>query len=107
MSGRTQRIVSYCLAYTISLGLFLNAAMPSKAANVSVNVDYTSQRQTIEGFGASVTWVANDIDSFSPAKQTQIFDCQEEIRDCEQRLLLRPRFHASFLCHSSNTSCCL
>jgi len=74
MSGRTQRIVSYCLAYTISLGLFLNAAMPSKAANVSVNVDYTSQRQTIEGFGASVTWVANDIDSFSPAKQTQIFD---------------------------------
>jgi len=74
MSGKTQRIVSYCLAYTISLGLYLGAASPAKAANVSVNVDYTTQRQTVEGFGASVTWVANDIDSFSAAKQTQIFD---------------------------------
>jgi glucuronoarabinoxylan endo-1,4-beta-xylanase len=46
----------------------------SNAASVTVNVDYTNQRQTVEGFGASVTWVANDLDAFSPAKQTQILE---------------------------------
>jgi glucuronoarabinoxylan endo-1,4-beta-xylanase len=46
----------------------------SNAASVTVNVDYTNQRQTVEGFGASVTWVANDLDAFSPAKQSQILE---------------------------------
>ena len=46
----------------------------SRAANVTVNVDYTNQRQTVEGFGASATWVANDLDAFSPAKQAQILE---------------------------------
>jgi glucuronoarabinoxylan endo-1,4-beta-xylanase len=46
----------------------------AKAANVTVNVDYTNQRQTVEGFGASATWVANDLDAFSPAKQAQILE---------------------------------
>ena len=55
----------------MALGLYVGS---SKAANVSVNVDYNNPRQSIEGFGASATWVANDIDSFSPAKQTQILD---------------------------------
>jgi glucuronoarabinoxylan endo-1,4-beta-xylanase len=50
------------------------APVSSKAANVNVNVDYTNQRQMVEGFGASATWVANDLDTFSPAKQTQILD---------------------------------
>jgi glucuronoarabinoxylan endo-1,4-beta-xylanase len=54
--------------------VLLGLPLPSKAANVTVNVDYNNARQTIEGFGASATWVANDIDSFSPAKQTQILD---------------------------------
>jgi glucuronoarabinoxylan endo-1,4-beta-xylanase len=59
------------LIFTLALGFCITT---TKAANVSVNVDYTSPRQTVEGFGASVTWVANDLDSFSPAKQTQILD---------------------------------
>ena len=54
--------------------VLLVLSSPSQAANVTVNVDYNNPRQTIEGFGASATWVANDIDSFSPAKQTQILD---------------------------------
>ena len=64
-------IVTRCLIVVIVL---LGLPLPSKAANVTVNVDYNNARQTIEGFGASATWVANDIDSFSPAKQTQILD---------------------------------
>ena len=71
MLGTTQRLVSLCLIFTLALGFCITT---TKAANVSVNVDYTSPRQTVEGFGASVTWVANDLDSFSPAKQTQILD---------------------------------
>ncbi|HET6851442.1 MAG TPA: glycoside hydrolase family 30 beta sandwich domain-containing protein [Pyrinomonadaceae bacterium] len=71
MLSTTQRIVSRCLIFTLALSLSVTTA---KAANVSVNINYTSQRQTVEGFGASVTWVANDLDSFSPAKQTQILD---------------------------------
>ena len=71
MSGTTQRLVSRCLIFTLVLSFCITT---TKAANVSVNVDYTSPRQTVEGFGASVTWVANDLDSFSPARQTQILD---------------------------------
>lgn len=74
MSQTTQTIVSRCLLLTIVLGFSLSVTPPAQAANVSVNVDYNSPRQTVEGFGASVTWVANDLDSFSPAKQTQILD---------------------------------
>lgn len=64
--------ISVLMILAVVFGLTLAPA--SHAANVSVNVDYTNQRQTLEGFGASVTWVANDLDSFSPAKQTQILD---------------------------------
>ncbi|HEX7329969.1 MAG TPA: glycoside hydrolase family 30 beta sandwich domain-containing protein [Pyrinomonadaceae bacterium] len=63
--------VSRFLIVAITLGFY---AGTSQAANVSVNVDYTNQRQTVEGFGASATWVANDLDAFSPAKQTQILE---------------------------------
>jgi glucuronoarabinoxylan endo-1,4-beta-xylanase len=58
----------------VSMLLMVIAPLVSKAANVSVNVNYTNPRQTVEGFGASVTWVANDLDSFSPAKQAQILE---------------------------------
>lgn len=74
MSQTTQTIISRCLLLTIVLGFSFGVTPPAQAANVSVNVDYNSPRQTLEGFGASVTWVANDLDSFSPAKQTQILD---------------------------------
>jgi glucuronoarabinoxylan endo-1,4-beta-xylanase len=68
----TNRFISLYLI--LSLGILVLAPTSSKAANVSVNVNYTNPRQTVEGFGASVTWVANDLDSFSAAKQTQILD---------------------------------
>ena len=63
--------VSRFLIVSITFVLY---AGTSKAANVTVNVDYTNQRQTVEGFGASATWVANDLDAFSPAKQAQILE---------------------------------
>ena len=59
---------------TIVVIVLLSATSPLKAANVTVNVDYNNPRQTIEGFGAAASWVANDIDAFSPARQTQILD---------------------------------
>jgi glucuronoarabinoxylan endo-1,4-beta-xylanase len=67
-----QRLIT--LHLIVSLGLLIVAPLSTNAANVSVNINYTNPRQTVEGFGASVTWVANDLDSFSPAKQTQILE---------------------------------
>jgi glucuronoarabinoxylan endo-1,4-beta-xylanase len=69
-----QRSVSRLLVLTLTLGSYLCAPRPSRAANVTANVDYNSPRQTFEGFGASVTWTANDLDKFSAARQTQILD---------------------------------
>ena len=69
-----RRFVSRCLILTLALGSWVVAPAPSKAANVTVNVNYNSPRQTVEGFGASVTWTANDLDKFSAARQTQILD---------------------------------
>lgn len=71
MRKRYQAQVSRSLIVALTLGFYTSV---SQAANVTVNVDYTNQRQTIEGFGASATWVANDLDAFSPARQTQILE---------------------------------
>jgi len=72
--GAARRFLGRCLALSLALGCCVVAPAPSRAANVTVNVDYNNARQTFEGFGASVTWVANDLDKFSAAKQTQILD---------------------------------
>ena len=69
-----KRFVSRCLMLTLALGSFAGAPGTARAANVTVNVNYDSPQQTFEGFGASATWVANDLDKFSPAKQTQMLD---------------------------------
>src|SRR5215212_8835472 len=69
-----RRFVSRCLILTFALGSCVGAPAPARAASVTVNVDYNSPRQTFEGFGASATWVANDLDKFSAARQTQILD---------------------------------
>jgi len=74
MRRTIRAFVTRFLILVMPLTFYVGFPTPSKAANVTVNVDYNSPRQTIEGFGASVTWVANDLDSFSPAKQTQILD---------------------------------
>ena len=39
---------------------------------VSVNVDFSKPKQTITGFGASITWIANDFHNFSSADQSTI-----------------------------------
>jgi glucuronoarabinoxylan endo-1,4-beta-xylanase len=62
------------LVAVLTLGGSLAVPAPARAANVSVSVDYNSAKQTVEGFGAAITWVANDLDKFSAAKQTEIFD---------------------------------
>ncbi len=74
MGRRFHPLISRCLTLALALGCFVGAPAPAEAANVTVNVNYNSPRQTVEGFGASATWVANDLDKFSPAKQTQILD---------------------------------
>jgi glucuronoarabinoxylan endo-1,4-beta-xylanase len=77
MKHHTQsKLMRRCVARYLILAVCLVVFTPatSNAANVTANVDYNNPRQTIEGFGASVTWVANDLDAFSPAKQTQILD---------------------------------
>jgi glucuronoarabinoxylan endo-1,4-beta-xylanase len=74
MRTTLRAFVTRFLILVMPLAFYVGFPAPSKAANVTVNIDYNNPRQTIEGFGASVTWVANDLDSFSPAKQTQILD---------------------------------
>jgi glucuronoarabinoxylan endo-1,4-beta-xylanase len=69
-----KRFLGRCLVLTLALGSYLCAPDSARAANVNVNVDYNSPRQTFEGFGASVTWTANDLDKFSAARQAQILD---------------------------------
>ena len=71
MIRKSMRLISHGLIVVLAVGMFIT---PVSAANVTVNVDYNNSKQTIEGFGASATWVANDIDAFSAAKQTQILD---------------------------------
>ena len=39
-----------------------------------MTVDFAQPLQVIDGFGASITWVANDLGRFSPADQTAILD---------------------------------
>ena len=69
-----KRFISRCLILLLVLGSYLGMPAPSRAANVSVTVNYNSPKQTVEGFGASINWVANDFEQFSAAKQTQILD---------------------------------
>jgi glucuronoarabinoxylan endo-1,4-beta-xylanase len=52
----------------------LLAAQIAFAAGATVAVDYSKPKQTLSGFGAAVTWVANDLQFFSPASQTAILD---------------------------------
>jgi glucuronoarabinoxylan endo-1,4-beta-xylanase len=44
------------------------------AATATVTVDYSKPKQTIEGFGAGIPWVAGNINNFSAADQTTILD---------------------------------
>ncbi len=45
-----------------------------QAASASISVDYTRPKQTITGFGASITWLASDLNNFSAADQTAILN---------------------------------
>ena len=46
----------------------------AEAASATVNVDYSKPKQTIEGFGAGIPWVAGNINNFSAVDQTTILD---------------------------------
>lgn len=54
-----------------SSGSTLHAAGPGAT---TVNVDYSKPLQTIQGFGASITWIAADLSHFSSTDQTAILD---------------------------------
>ncbi len=65
------------------LGLILPVVLVGTAApdlraggrgGATVTVDYGQPRQVIQGFGASITWIANDLGRFAPADQTAILD---------------------------------
>jgi len=57
--------------------LFLSPVEPILAAGrggATVNVDFSKPKQTLSGFGASITWIANDFHNFSAADQTTILN---------------------------------
>jgi glucuronoarabinoxylan endo-1,4-beta-xylanase len=72
--GAARRLIGRCLILVLALGLYSGTPLTTLAANVSVGVDYNNPRQAVEGFGAATTWVANDLDKFSAAKQAQILE---------------------------------
>lgn len=43
-------------------------------ATATVTVNYNQSQQTVDGFGASITWVAGDLPNFSSANQSAILD---------------------------------
>ncbi len=50
----------------------LAGAASAWAATANVTVDYSKPKQTLSGFGASITWTANDLGNFSTADQAAI-----------------------------------
>ena len=52
----------------------LTPIIASARGGATVNVDYSQPKQTLSGFGAAITWVANDLQNFSAANQTAILD---------------------------------
>src|SRR5206468_7209137 len=54
--------------------LLISSAQMAFAAGATVTVDYNQPKQTLSGFGASITWLAGDLNSFTPADQSIILD---------------------------------
>jgi glucuronoarabinoxylan endo-1,4-beta-xylanase len=44
------------------------------AGPVTVTVDYNQPKQTVDGFGAAITWIAGDLNQFSPTQQTDLLN---------------------------------
>jgi glucuronoarabinoxylan endo-1,4-beta-xylanase len=62
------------LVLAVTIVLFLGVVPTSFAANATVTVDYRTRKQTVSGFGASITWTANDLSRFSAADQATILN---------------------------------
>jgi glucuronoarabinoxylan endo-1,4-beta-xylanase len=55
--------------------LFAGSAWQTMAAATgTVTVDYSKPKQNVSGFGASITWLAGDINHFTTSDQTAILD---------------------------------
>jgi glucuronoarabinoxylan endo-1,4-beta-xylanase len=68
---RSSRKFSFLAVLVCSSSQLLNAAPPASA---TVNVNFGQPLQAIQGFGASIPWVAGDLDKFSAADQTTILN---------------------------------
>jgi glucuronoarabinoxylan endo-1,4-beta-xylanase len=63
------------LALSVLLVAATTPTLPAAGrGGATVTVDYSKPLQTIQGFGASITWIAADLPNFAPADQTTILD---------------------------------
>ncbi len=62
------------LKIALSLIITIYVHQQAQAAGANVTVDYAQPRQTVAGFGASITWLAGDLSNFSAANQTALLD---------------------------------
>lgn len=69
----TRKLPFSLLSAVLCTGALILATC-ARAASPTVTVDYSKQFQTIEGFGASITWIAADLPKFSAADQTTILN---------------------------------
>jgi glucuronoarabinoxylan endo-1,4-beta-xylanase len=66
----TKAVLRIVFCLTVTAGVHERA----EAAGSTVTVDYSKPKQTIAGFGASITWLAGDLNNFSPANQTALLN---------------------------------
>src|SRR5205809_6690774 len=66
---RMKTVVSLVALLLCAGDIRLNAA-----GSATVNVDFGSPLQAIEGFGAGIPWVAGNLNNFSASDQTRILD---------------------------------
>ncbi|HWG20592.1 MAG TPA: glycoside hydrolase family 30 beta sandwich domain-containing protein [Terracidiphilus sp.] len=67
-------ITQRTLALPLLFAAILAFPIAATAASPTVTVDYSKPLQTIQGFGASITWIAADLPNFTSADQTAILD---------------------------------
>lgn len=70
---RVRSLLLQVVLFAVVLSL-VQSMFAAGRGGTTVTVDFSKPKQTISGFGAAITWVANDFQNFSAANQTAILD---------------------------------
>ena len=68
------RVRTLLVALSILCFSPIEPTLAAGRGGTTVNVDFSKPKQTLSGFGAAITWIANDFHNFSAADQTTILN---------------------------------